>query len=51
MESRSYNSKRFTFHNIEVIRKYIDAGKFRGIQLGLIKWQIIMEALPNKTAL
>jgi hypothetical protein len=48
LKEHRYNSKLFTFHNIEVIRKYIDAKLLQGIQLETIKWKKIVRKIPTK---
>lgn len=48
MKEHRYNSKQFTFHNIEVIRTYIDAKLFQSIQLDSIKWKKIVKRVPTK---
>ena len=51
MKEHRYNSKQFTFHNIEVIRKYTNAKHLQGVQLDSIKWKRILRKLPTKTNL
>lgn len=49
LKEHRYNSKLFTFHNIEVLRKYINAKLFQGIQLDSLRWKKIVRKIPTKT--
>ena len=48
LTEHKYNSKKFTFHNIEVVRKYIDAKILQGINLEKIKWKKVVNVVKTK---
>ena len=47
LEKHKYNSKHFVFHNIDLIRSYIDQKKMKSINIEQIQWKKIN--LPSKT--
>lgn len=49
MKEHRYNSKQFTFHNLEIIRKYTKAKLLQGVQLESIKWKKIIRKIPSKS--
>ena len=38
------------FHNLEVLRPYIDGKLMKGVDLERIKWRKIVRVIPSKTS-
>ena len=50
MEKHKYNSKHFVFHNIDLIRSYIDAKQIHGLNLERIRWKKVQNLIPAKSS-
>jgi len=49
LENHKYNTKYFVFHNIEVLRPYIDGKNMKSINIEKISWKKIQKNIPTKT--